>query len=656
MNYKQHLKKKTSFLNKQGEYDRFLFKNRSTDETVKSQAERVLQLPPQLGQYQYDVQQGLQIQTSRGRSRTRIIILATCCALSLMWWLSTSSRASYEDLPNILLSTNSTPSDMLRALGLTDESNFDAFPTSDNFVQLLEDPRQRFSDLDPDMDVETETALLDPINGVLLESENTEEFSPWLDVSVSNGDTLSTIFERFDLNKAQLYQLLTSSEYSKRLERLRPDQTLRIKRDESGNLEDLVLVLDFEQELHISRKNDQFVQEIRKREIDNRLVYVHGCVENSLYIDGQNAGLMGHQVLELKNIFRNNFSLRNLQKGDHFTVVFQQYIFEGEKETGDILAAEFVHEGKAYHAVRLTDNNGQRAEYYKPTKQGQEAFAKLTGQLNDACQVRQSALANEAAPVTLGKTKLAWQADTDNPQSVFINDDDESNLLSWIQPDIDKPKHPKPEPVIIVAEKPKATKKPTNTRASTNTNSNKPTETRASTNTNNNKPTEKPRTANRATESNPTNPNRGNRQTQPKLTARPSRQWSPISPLSNDRANIVLASAHSLLGTPYKYGGTTPTGFDCSGFVLYNMRQAGIQMPRTAREQFARTSPVSRSNLKVGDLVFFRVRHRYVDHVGIYVGNDEFIHAESSRKPVNITSLNHPFYSKYFVGGGRHGN
>ncbi len=632
MNYKQHLKKKSSFLNKRGEYDRFLFKNRSTDNTVKSQAERVLELPPQLGQYHYDVQQGVQT-ASQGRSRVRIVILATCCALSLMWWLSTNSRAYYEDLPNIL-SSGGTPADALRGLGLSEGESLDALPTPDSFVELLESPSERFSDVDPELDIETDTALLDPINGVLLDDNAEAEFSPWLNVSVGSGDTLSTIFERHALNKTQLYQLLASGEYSKRLERLRPDQTLRIKRDEEGNLEDIILVLDFEQELHIFRKDGQFEQEIRQREIDNRLVYVHGCVESSLYIDGQAAGLMNHQVLELKNIFRNDFGLRNLQKGDHFSVVFQEYTFEGEKETGDILAAEFVHDGKTYQAVRLTDNNGQRAEYYNPTKQGQEAFGKLTGQLNNKCEVRQSALANEAAPVTLGKTKLAWQADPDSKQSVFVNTDDETetDLLSWIQPDIDKPKQPKPEPVVIVAEKPKAPKKSNNNRAATNT-----------------KNTEKKRTAK-------ADPNRGNRQTQPKLVSRPAREWSPVDPLPSDRASIVLASAHSLLGTPYKYGGTSPsTGFDCSGFVLYNMRKAGVKVPRTAREQFARTTPVSRANLKPGDLVFFRVRHRYVDHVGIYIGNDEFIHAESSRKPVTITSLSNPFYRKYFVGGGRSG-
>jgi len=127
----------------------------------------------------------------------------------------------------------------------------------------------------------------------------------------------------------------------------------------------------------------------------------------------------------------------------------------------------------------------------------------------------------------------------------------------------------------------------------------------------------------------------------------------------NERGRVhkVLASAKDLIGSPYLWGGTTPSGFDCSGFVVYNLNRVGVQVPRTAHQQFnhTRTRPVSRKNLRPGDLVFFydpENRSR-IGHVGIYVGNDQFIHSVKTGIPVKITSMNRAYYRKRFVRGGR---
>ncbi|MEM7405824.1 MAG: NlpC/P60 family protein [Pseudomonadota bacterium] len=123
------------------------------------------------------------------------------------------------------------------------------------------------------------------------------------------------------------------------------------------------------------------------------------------------------------------------------------------------------------------------------------------------------------------------------------------------------------------------------------------------------------------------------------------------------RANKLLSSAKRYLGTPYLWGGTTPEGFDCSGFVVYNLNRIGVQVPRTAHQQFnhTKTRPVSRENLMPGDLVFFHDRHnrRRIGHVGIYIGNDKFIHAVARNIPVKITSLKKAYYARRFVRGGR---
>lgn len=95
----------------------------------------------------------------------------------------------------------------------------------------------------------------------------------------------------------------------------------------------------------------------------------------------------------------------------------------------------------------------------------------------------------------------------------------------------------------------------------------------------------------------------------------------------------IVATACNYLGTPYVWGGTTPRGFDCSGFTSYVFRKKGIYLPRTSYEQARVGERVSRSNLKAGDLVCFP------GHVGIYIGNDQFIHAPHPGSHVKIDSL-----------------
>jgi len=94
----------------------------------------------------------------------------------------------------------------------------------------------------------------------------------------------------------------------------------------------------------------------------------------------------------------------------------------------------------------------------------------------------------------------------------------------------------------------------------------------------------------------------------------------------------ILESAYSYLGVPYRYGGTTPDGFDCSGFVRHVFSENGISLGRSSRDQALEGKAVPLSALKPGDLLFFNMHHRkhsWIDHVGLYVGNGQFIHAAS---------------------------
>ena len=111
----------------------------------------------------------------------------------------------------------------------------------------------------------------------------------------------------------------------------------------------------------------------------------------------------------------------------------------------------------------------------------------------------------------------------------------------------------------------------------------------------------------------------------------------------------ILGSAVALQGIPYVFGGTTPNGFDCSGFVQYVFRQAGINLPRMADEQSAVCKSVT--NPQEGDLVFFQTYAPGVSHIGISLGGNRFIHASSS-KGITISSLDEDYWANHYIGAG----
>lgn len=128
----------------------------------------------------------------------------------------------------------------------------------------------------------------------------------------------------------------------------------------------------------------------------------------------------------------------------------------------------------------------------------------------------------------------------------------------------------------------------------------------------------------------------------------------PQAPPDASAAARVVRLATSLQGKPYRYGGTTPAGFDCSGFVQYVFREAaGIKLPRTSRSQFGAARRVPRGNEEPSDLLFFDINGRGISHVGIYLGQGRFVHAPSSGGEVKISNGNDSYWRSRFRGVGR---
>ncbi|SDY69475.1 C40 family peptidase [Pseudomonas sp. NFIX28] len=126
----------------------------------------------------------------------------------------------------------------------------------------------------------------------------------------------------------------------------------------------------------------------------------------------------------------------------------------------------------------------------------------------------------------------------------------------------------------------------------------------------------------------------------------------PVPQMAAKQSSAVLSRAVNVLGTPYRWGGSSPSkGFDCSGLVKYAFNDvAAVDLPRTSNAMArGHGQKVERKDLKPGDLLFFNLKSRRVNHVAIYLGNDRFIHAPRRGKSVTIDTLKKPYWDKNYV-------
>ncbi len=129
----------------------------------------------------------------------------------------------------------------------------------------------------------------------------------------------------------------------------------------------------------------------------------------------------------------------------------------------------------------------------------------------------------------------------------------------------------------------------------------------------------------------------------------PAAIWRP------EERNLFIRVVKTFLGVPYRLGGSTLKGIDCSAFVKKIYEIFNVQLPRTVREQFSIGKRVGKDELVEGDLVFFKTQTRRANnaHVGIYIGNNEFVHASSHNREVKVDNLDTPYFNKRFLRGVR---
>jgi len=187
----------------------------------------------------------------------------------------------------------------------------------------------------------------------------------WHQVTVKSGDSLATIFNRLDISPQQLHALLEQGGAAHNLKKIHPGQKLRVLTDEKQGLLKLAYPIDKLSTLEVSRNGEEFDISTTHRTPERREVSASATINSSLFLAANKAGMSDNITMELAGIFGwdIDFAL-DIRKGDSFTVLYEEIYLDGEHiDNGEILAAEFVNQGKRYQAVRYTDAGG-RTDYY----------------------------------------------------------------------------------------------------------------------------------------------------------------------------------------------------------------------------------------------------------------------------------------------------
>lgn len=189
--------------------------------------------------------------------------------------------------------------------------------------------------------------------------------------TIQNGENLATIFSQLGLRQTDLHRIISETEKGKQFAAISPNKELVAYLDESYQLQELVYKKNSTTSIKATRTDDTFDVQIVSKSVDRRLTRIQTSIKSSLFHDAKVAGLSDRLIMQLADIFAwdIDFSL-NLRENDQFTVVYEKLYVDGEMSgLGNILAVEFINQGKAYTAVRFDDEHG-KAHYFTPDGKG----------------------------------------------------------------------------------------------------------------------------------------------------------------------------------------------------------------------------------------------------------------------------------------------
>ena len=202
----------------------------------------------------------------------------------------------------------------------------------------------------------------------ILDEANNQSRKQWREFKVKSGDNLARLFKRARIKPQQLDELMKSGKAVKTLRRIFPKDTIRVLSDDEGILQALRYDIDHKSYLMVERTSGVLVAKTYNHVIETRQTHASGIIDSSLFLAAQEAGISQNVIMELANIFGwdIDFAL-DIRKGDNFTVLYEELYRNGEKiSDGNILAAEFTNNNKTYRAVRYTNPQTNRSEYFTP--------------------------------------------------------------------------------------------------------------------------------------------------------------------------------------------------------------------------------------------------------------------------------------------------
>ena len=195
-------------------------------------------------------------------------------------------------------------------------------------------------------------------------------------VAVKNGDTLTAIFNRVGLGARDVYEITNIKSVSKQLSKLSPGQSFDITLSADNKLHGLTYHIDKTTTLSIDKNDGNWAANLESRDFETRVAYASGVINYSLFESANEAGISENLIMDLAYIFGwdIDFAL-DIRQGDSFVVLYEELFLDGEKiKDGNILAAEFVNQGKSYKAIRYTDPDGDSNYYSDDGKSMRKAF------------------------------------------------------------------------------------------------------------------------------------------------------------------------------------------------------------------------------------------------------------------------------------------